>query len=191
MLKHLLALVPILMSEFDETTGGGSADPLSNDDPLNMDFETNDVDTSYPLLQQGKYRMRIKEYTVKPNQAGDGRNLVIKFETIDPATSVAAAAKGEENDLKPGFVVTRHYSLQPSKKPGSTWDWKKDPIALCDAALGTKQGSRQPFGEMVKQLPGKEVKVTLKVRQPKEGDDLQAPQNDIAKVEAPHEETSV
>jgi hypothetical protein len=176
LIKSILSLIPIL---------GLTEDPLGFDggsggvDPLGLDIDTNDVDTNYPVLLEGKYPVRIKTAVVEPNKDKTGRNLKVQFETLSKHTSLAGKAAGKEDDANAGLVLTRYYALQPSQKNAS-WDWKVDPIKLCDAAHGTKQGTRKPLGQMIAQLAGKEVVLGVKVR--KGETDMDPPQNDIAGV---------
>lgn len=190
-MKHLMSVALLLCSDDPLLNGGGASgvDPAiaalegaGGADPLGLDFETNDVDTSFPVLVEGRYRARVKEAKVEPNKEKDANNLLLVFETLDDATSIQGKEKGEEKTVKAGFTLKRYFRLAPSKK-NAQWDWKRDPMAVMDALLGTKQGTRPAFTAMIAQCTGKECVLGVKVRKPET--DLDAPQNDIAKVDPP------
>jgi hypothetical protein len=142
-------------------------------EPLDLDIDLNNVDTTMPIVPAGLRDLRIKSVDKVENKAKDGYNLKVVFETVDPVESL----QGKE--LKPGFPLTRYFSLQPSKKEGSTWDFKVPLAQLLDAAYGTAMGDRPKIS---KDLEGKVVRAMVKVR---EEDGVKS--NDVDRLTHPNE----
>ena len=160
-------------------------------DPLGLNIDTNEVDTSRPLLTDGIYPVLVSKAEVTPNKAGTGRNLVVTFSTLEPATSVAAESEGRSNDIAPGWMLTRYYPLQQSDNPKAP-DFRVDLVKLQDACLGTKQGTRPAFNP--NNFVGCKVRAAVKVRKAKLDSSGQPefgfpPQNDVGAITSLPSET--
>lgn len=140
--------------------------------PLDLDFDTTDVDTSRPLLPKGKYRFRVKELTALPNKAGTGKNLLSVFELVYSDRST----KGDP--VHAGYQVRKYYPLQPNPKKveakatgdedAQSYDekgWLKDITILTDACLGIKDPADRPRlnKDTIAMCVGKEVEVSLSI----------------------------
>lgn len=125
-------------------------------DPLDINVDLSNVDTTRPCLAAGAHLCRIGDAKVEQNKAQTGYNLVVPFQTIDSATSV----KGDE--IAAGHRITKWYPLQQSDNPKAP-PFEVDIARLSDAALGTEQGSRPNLRELVSSISGREVIVKTKV----------------------------
>lgn len=148
-------------------------------DPLAFAIDTNDVDTSRPVLQAGSYIARIVNAEIVPNKDETGHNLLVQFATTAKATSIAAAEQGREDDIAPGFKLRRYYPLQPSTK-SPDFDFRRGIAELQDAALKCERGSRPPLN--VNDLVNREVVIVVKVRTQTEGQYAGETSNDVAGV---------
>lgn len=128
--------------------------------PTNIDL--NDVDTSRPVLIDGKYPCTIKEVSVKPNKAQTGHNLVVIFSLLEAGDSTAGTTIGA------GYQLRRYMPLQQSENPDAP-DFKVDIARLLDAAFQTTQEDRPPLSdETIAALHGREVLVSVKVTESEE-----------------------
>jgi hypothetical protein len=128
--------------------------------PLDLNIDLNETDTAMPVLLPGLYDASVKSAEVSENNAKTGWNLVMQFELNEPATSVAAEERGDENDISPGFVLFKYYPMQQSDNEKAP-DFKRDLAALQDACLGTERGHR---GELrYTEFVGKPVTISTKI----------------------------
>ena len=152
----LTSLATILL--MPEAAEGRFVDPL--------DANVDDVDTSYPVLAQGNYNLRIKSAKKQPNKAQTGENLVIAFETIDSARS----NKGV--DIAPGFVITHYISVTPREPEGekrgyTVEDIKKSVAELAKAAK--VKGSVREIIDNAVQFEGTVVNAKVKIQPEQNG----------------------
>lgn len=135
-------------------------DPAMGDDPLGIGGDLNAVDTSMPVLTEGLYELEVDDVSVKENKAGTGRNLVVRFKTTQPATSVQGAERGEEHDINPGFPVSCYWPLQQSDNPDAP-DFLQRHAEFQDAVLGTEKGNRPQYNPFA--YKGSKVIARIKV----------------------------
>lgn len=151
---------------------------------LELNIDLTGVSTTRPVAVAGKYAHTIKTVEVVDGREAGKHNLLVVFLIAEDATSTFLAGKGtgEEGDIKAGGLETRKYfPLQPTDKPGSTFDFKKDLCRLVNSALGYEEGQTPALtGELLAQLPAKEVFLSLKVE---ESDDF-GPQNSVGIISA-------
>lgn len=149
--------------------------------PLDFSFDVNDVDNSRPILLEGSYILNIADIVIEENKEKTGHNLKVTLATTAPATSVEGREKGNEENIKPGFKLTRWFPLQA--KPGSDHDFRKGLVELMDAALKTEQGTRPPITpELLMSCKGKEVIASVKVRTETQGQYAGNISNDVARL---------
>jgi hypothetical protein len=150
-------------------------------DPLSFAIDTNDVDTSRPVIVAGSYIARIDAADIVENKDKTGHNLLVKFSTTAKATSIAGAETGKTDDVPAGYKLSRYYPLQPSTK-SPDFDFRKGLAELQDAALKCERGARPQFNPA--DFPGKEVVIVVKVRTQTEGQYAGETSNDVAGVRA-------
>lgn len=71
-----------------------------------------DVEIGFPVISEGIYHARMESPELKPNKAGTGNNLVIKFKILDPVLTLHK--DGSEIANKGQMVLTRHFSMVPT-----------------------------------------------------------------------------
>jgi hypothetical protein len=145
-------------------------------DPLDLGLNLAGVDTSSPVLEKGLYAVTLDDVTKADNSRKDGYNLVVKWKTVQPATSVQGRAQGKDNDVNPGWTLTQWYGLQQSDNPNAP-DYKKGLAALQDALEGTTMETRNPSFSPLASI-GKTVMISVDVRD----DEQRGLQNDIKRV---------
>lgn len=152
---------------------------MSNTAPLDFTLDLNEVETSYPVLVEGSYIAKIADITREENKTQTGHNLKVVFATTAPATSLKGVAGGVTGDVPAGLKLSRYYPLQASQK-SPDFDFRKGLAQLQDACLGTEKGSRPPFDPAA--LIGREVVLTVKVREDKDGPYAGQQTNDVQKI---------
>lgn len=143
------------MSEFD-TTAEGEFDPLG----LNIDL--NEVDTSMPVLVEGMYIVNIDKIEVVENKDKTGYNLLVIYKTAADATSIKGQAEGKINDIKAGYQLRQYMPLQPNPDKPDARDFRENLAVLQDAVTGSTKGNRGPF--QPSSYIGQQVCVRLKVQ---------------------------
>lgn len=131
----------------------------ASEEPLDLDVDLSQVDTSMPTFPAGLMDLRVHDIAKEPNKEKNGFNLVVTFVTTEP---VASIQKPDEK-IPAGFPLKRWYALQ-HKVDGKSTDpdqWKKGLAELMDAALGTELGSRPAFSKGL--LINKTVRAAVKV----------------------------
>jgi hypothetical protein len=139
-------------------------------DPLNLDVNLDDVDTSRPVLPKATYSMVVHKVEVSENKAKSGRNLIVDFATTQPHQST------KDVNINPGFTVRSYYPLQASEKHPESDLWKQQLARLQDAVTGTEQGARGAFNPH--EFTGQAVLLTLDIETSEEFGE----QNRIRKV---------
>lgn len=120
-------------------------------DPLNLDIDINDVDTSSPSLAPGEVPMRIVKVEVKPSTKNPSDNyFVVQLQTTDIATST----KG--TPINPGFNAFYRMALQQNQSENAP-DFKIALAKFSDAVFGERRQPRE-FPESV----GKTVLAVIK-----------------------------
>lgn len=120
-------------------------------DPLNLDIDINDVDTSLPSLAPGEVPMRIVKVEVKPSTKNPSDNyFVVQLQTTDIATST----KG--TPINPGFNAFYRMALQQNQSENAP-DFKIALAKFSDAVFGERRQPRE-FPESV----GKTVLAVIK-----------------------------
>ncbi len=149
-MKHylpFLALAPMLFAPADDFSmagGGGPGDDADDMDPLGLNLDLNDVDTSMPVLMEGLYALIVDKIEVVQNKDQTGNNLKVTYATMADATSLAGNETGDINDIKAGFKLTQFMPLQANpEKPD--YKYEKNLARLQDAVTGSKQGNRGKF----------------------------------------------
>lgn len=108
---------------------------MSNE-PLSLDVDLQNVDTSFPVLVAGNYDLRITSITREENSEKTGFNAVVVLETTESAKSTKDA------DVPRGYKLKQFLALQPKAGTTDPEGWKKRIAAFMDAAMGTTQGTR-------------------------------------------------
>lgn len=130
-------------------------------DPLDINIDTNSVDTSRPVLAETLADLEIASAEVAENSRKDGHNLVVTYKTTTELDSI----KGTK--VAPGFQLKSWNALQSKDKTTGepTEDWLRNIVQLLDAAHGTSKeaGNRLSLKEGVAKLPGKIVRARITV----------------------------
>lgn len=138
------------------------ADAAAEFDPLGLNIDLNETDTSMPVLVEGLYIVNIDSITVVENKDKTGNNLLVIYKTASEATSLGGQAEGKVNDIAAGFPIRQYMPLQTNPNKPDAPDFKKNLAVLQDAVTGSKQGNRGPF--LPSTYIGRQVAVRLKVQ---------------------------
>jgi hypothetical protein len=143
----------------------------------------NDVDTSMPLLVEGKQPLNIAKAEIAESKSGKGYMLVVVFKTVDPAKDTNG------NDVHPGFPIT-HRFMWPA--PGTEFgdgEWKdsylqslvKFQLAIANLRdIPSNRPLLPPFDDSyIADLPGKTVMGNIRTSKSKEGDEF-GPRSEIS-----------
>ena len=127
---------------------------------LDANIELAGVDTSMPVLETNEnLPVVIKDVDVASNKDKTGRNLVVKFATLNEERST----KGDP--VNAGYPLTKYFPLQQSKNDKAP-DFRRDICKLIDACFGTTQEDRPSLNsETIEALKGKELLVSVKIRE--------------------------
>lgn len=121
-------------------------------DPLNVDIQLGDVETSVPLLPEADYALQVAESTIDPNKDKTGLNWNLKLVTTTPATSV------DGRDVAPNFPVFTVCALQAREDSKDPDAFKRMIAQTIDAIFGTTKENRPNFNrELVDAAVGKQV----------------------------------
>lgn len=133
--------------------------PVS-EEPLDLDVDLGQVDTSMPVFPAGLYDLRVHDMTRERNKEDSGWNLVVIFCTTEDHCTMQ---KPDGPPVKTGFALKRYFPLQAKSDAADPEQYKKGLAELLDAALGTslEAGDRPKFSKGL--LLNKIVRATLKV----------------------------
>lgn len=131
-------------------------------DPLGLNLNLNEVDTSMPVLVEGAYILTIDKVEVVENKDKTGNNLLVIFKTAADATSVKGQAEGKEHDIKAGYPLRQYMPLQPNPDKPDARDFKENLAILQDAVEGSTKNNRGPF--MPHTYIGRQVLARVKVK---------------------------
>lgn len=145
-------------------------------DPLGLNVDLNEVDTSMPVLVEGVYTATIDKVEVVENAAKTGNNLLVIFKTITPATSLKGQAEGKEGDVAAGWPLRQYMPLQNNPDKPESRDYKENLAAFQDAVTGSTKGNRGRF--LPSTYIGQQVALRLKVSE----DPTYGKQNNIARI---------
>lgn len=151
---------------------------MTDIEPIVLDVDLNQVDTSIPVIKPGLYDMEVADITKEENKDKTGYNLKVKFVTKEPAKS----HKDEEQEINAGFPLFKYYPLQKKEGGSDKFDWRVGLAQLIDACLGTEMGNRPGFN--ASELLNKTVRVAVAVSVNK---DTEQPQNEIKRISYPQE----
>jgi hypothetical protein len=127
-------------------------------DPLNLNINTNEVSTSFPVLPAGSYVFEVKQASAEAAKQPGNYNLVVGFALAQEAVLA------DGNTVNPGFPLTRWYPLQQSENPKAP-PFMRDICVLLDAAFGTTQDNRPPLNnETLAALTGRQVRASIIVK---------------------------
>lgn len=150
-----------------------------------LSLALNDVDTSMPLLSEGKHVLAIAEVLIEDSKSSPGcLNLKVVFATIQPATDTTG------KPIKPGYKITRYYPIPSELRDESKNDTFKKALcllqlAVCGLANTESNRAQLPlFDEaFVASMPGKTVIGNIRTSKPKEGeDDSFGPKSEVIAV---------
>lgn len=127
-----------------------------NQEPLILDVDLSQVDTTIPVLTAGLYDLRVEAITKEENKAKTGFNAKLKLTTTTVAT--------DKNDkpVKEGFPLFMYFPLQSKSDATDPDGWKKNFAMLQDAALGCSLGNR-PARFDAGDIIGKIVRADVKI----------------------------
>jgi len=141
-------------------------------DPLGLGISLREVDTSRPVLKDGKYRFTIKEVSRVPSAKTPGNFNLLAI--------ISLAQQGETPDgltIQPGFQLRRYMPLQQSPTDGAP-DFKVDITRFICASFGLDPvADKERIPERCPSFDnfiGREIMATVKVT-----DDDTGKQNDI------------
>lgn len=128
--------------------------------PLDLNIDIKNVDTSMPRLLAGQYLCKITEASVAANKAGTGHNLMVIFSTLE---------EGESNQgkvLAPGQQFRKYYPLQQSENENAP-DFRRDLTTLFDAAFKVSDPADRPAitVDNIAALNGEEVVVSVNLKE--------------------------
>lgn len=150
-------------------------------DPLDIDIDTNSVDTSRTVLAETLADLEITSAVPSENSRKDGYNLVLTLKT----TAELEDLKGGK--VQPGFQLKNWIPLQSKDKETGepTNDWMRNVIQAIDAALGTSQEAknRPSLKEGVAKLVGKTVRARIVVEDMPNG----LPGNSVRSLQHPRD----
>lgn len=132
----------------------------ASEEPLDLDVDLTQVDTSMPVFPAGLVDLRIHDMTKEKQKEGDGHNLLVIFSTTEDMNTIQ---KPDGPPVKAGFALRRYFPLQAKSDAADKEQWKKGLAELVDAALGTslEAGNRPGFSKGL--LLNKVVRANLKV----------------------------
>lgn len=120
-------------------------------DPLGLNIDLENTDTSNPSLSVGEHPMMIVKSEIKPwAKDPSKRSLVISMKTVD------ATLDTNGNDLAPGIYMFYRLALQQQE---GAFDFRKDLARLTEAAFGER---RNLTNEVRQELTGKVVLAVVK-----------------------------
>lgn len=110
-------------------------------DPLNISFDLQNVNTQIPLVPEGDYLCQVKESTIAKNKDGTGHNWELTLGLASPTTS----QDGREVKVDFPFFVTT--ALQPAKDAKDPEGFKRGITQNVDAIFKTDMGTRPTFNQ--------------------------------------------
>lgn len=144
-------LLAYLAKPKDKTNKTKTQNMSDNIDPLNLDIDINDVDTSSPSIAPGEVPMRIVKVEVKPSTKNPAdKYFVVQLQTTD----VTVSTKG--TPINPGFNAFYRMALQQNQSENAP-DFKVALAKFSDAVFGERRQPRE-FSESV----GKTVLAVIK-----------------------------
>jgi hypothetical protein len=116
--------------------------------PLDLGFDPNSVDTSYPIIPAGTYKAGITKTEIKSKSSGEGEVLKVSFQIDQEVTTESGA-------LIPAGMhkLSKSYSLDPEHAAFI--------IRLHDAVHGSKQGTRPDL--VPADWEGKQILLQVKI----------------------------
>jgi hypothetical protein len=150
-----------------------------------LSLSLNDVDTSMPLLSEGKHMLTIAEASIAEAKNSPGcLNLKVVYTTTQPATD----NKGKP--LNPGYKITRFYPVPSELRDPEKNDMFRKALCLLQLAIcglpNTEDGKSQlpVFDEtFIASMIGKSVIGNVRTSKTKEGDDdTYGPKSEISAV---------
>lgn len=143
-------------------------------EPIDLDIDLSQVDTSIPVLNKGIYDLKISGITREENKDKTGYNLKVKFTTTEPATST------NDKEIAPGFPMFKYYPLQKKQGGSDKFDFRIGLASLIDACLGCMMENRPKFnsGELI----NKTVRANIAVVENKDDGTFQ---NEIKRLSHP------
>ena len=145
-------------------------------DPLGLNLDLNDVDTSMPVLVEGLYILTVDKIEIVENKDRTGNNLLVIFKTASDATSLKGQAEGKEHDIKAGFQLRQYMAMQDNPNKPDARSFKENLATFQDAVTGSKKGNRGPF--LPSTYIGRQVAARIKVKD----DPDYGMQNNIARL---------
>lgn len=152
-----------------------------------LSLKLNDVDTSMPLLVEGKQPLNITKAEIVESKSGKGFMLVVNLKTVDPAKDT----KG--NEIHPGFPLI-HRFMWPA--PGTEFgesEWAPSylqaltrfQLAVCNLKdTPENKASLPPFDDtFIADLAGKTVIGNIGTSKSKEGDEF-GPRSEVKSFSA-------
>lgn len=104
-------------------------------DPLNLNIDLTDVDSSNPSLGVGEHPMMIVKVEIKPWKSDPSKHsAVVSLKTVDEALDTNG------NPIPPGMFMFYRLSLQQQE---GAFDFRKDLVRFTEAAFGEKRSFNQ------------------------------------------------
>lgn len=146
----------------------------NQNDPLGLGVNLNEVDTSFPVLQEGTYPFTVAEMEIVPKSDDPNkRNLKVKFALDEDGEST----KGGK--LSKGYPIITYYPLQKSDNPDADPEgYKKRLALLVDAVFQTDDDSRPSQFPEFSEFIGRPVMGVIKVTE----DDQYGTSNNLARL---------
>tara|TARA_R110000803_G_scaffold136034_1_gene202981 strand:+ start:7580 stop:8062 length:483 start_codon:yes stop_codon:yes gene_type:complete len=152
-------------------------DAASMEDPLGLNVDLSQVDTSYPVCEAGIHACTVKALEVVPKKDDPSkRNIKASFALTEAAPR--AGMPGEF--VNAGYVFVNYMPLQQSDNPNAP-DFKVGLAKFLDAVLGTTEEDRPKTFPQPSELIGLACNVVVKV----EEDDVFGTRNNVGNVLAP------
>lgn len=142
-----------------EDQGMTAADEM---DPLGLNLDLNDVDTSMPVISEGLYVLTVDKIEIVENKSKTGNNLLVIYKTTGPTTSLKGQLEGKELDIAAGFQLRQYMPLQQNPDKPDARDYTENLANLQDAVTGSKKGTRGKF--MPSTYIGRQVAAKVKVQ---------------------------
>ena len=120
-------------------------------DPLNLNIDLSEVDSSNPSLGIGEHPMMIVKVEIKPWKSDPSKHsAVVSLKTIDEALDTNG------NPIPPGMFMFYRLSLQQQE---GAFDFRKDLVRFTEAVFGEKRSFNQ---ETLNESIGKTVTAVVK-----------------------------
>lgn len=158
----------------EETLPQTAAGPI---DPLGLNVNLREVDTTYPVAAAGLHPCTIKALEIVPKKdEPDKRNLMVTYALAQPVPAVA----GPSDTVRAGYTFKQWLPLQQSDNPDAP-KFEENLARFVDAVFNIKDAKDRPAGfPPFAEIIGRPVRVAVLVTE----DDFYGKGNSVKNVVA-------